>query len=351
MPDDLADCPEMIIGIVHRRAHALGTLGSNRRDTSIPTCDRRNTADPAGVPRPGPLNYRPMAQIREIKKRMTAVKTIQRITKTMQMIATAKFTAAVGRAKATRPYTDKVQQLVGEVAAAAGEVDNPLIDGPAEATNQHLVLVISSDRGLCGAYNGHVLRTANTTIREMQDKQLDVEIETSGKKAVAFFRFQKLPIAARHTFGDKPAYEDVERLASDYIERFIEGKYDTVSVTYMRFISNSRQVPETMQLLPIKPPTASSEGDEGAATADYDFSPTSGELLNDLLPMAVKTALFQAFNDAVVSEQIMRMVAMKAATENAKDLGRTLKRDFNRARQSQITTELTEIIAGAAALE
>lgn len=295
-----------------------------------------------------------MAQIREIKKRMTAVKTIQRITKTMQMIATAKFTAAVGRAKATRPYTDKVRQLVGEVAAAAGDVENPLIDGPAEPANRELLLVISSDRGLCGAYNGNVLRKGLMAVRELRDRNVEIDLETSGKKAIGFFRFQKMPVAHRHTVGDKPKYEDVNRIAERYIQAFVDGKYDKISVAYMRFISNARQVPEVMQLLPLKPPTAGEQTADAsgtASTANYDFSPSSKQLLDDLLPMAVKTALFQAFNDAVVSEQIMRMVAMKAATENAKDLGRSLRRDFNRARQSQITTELTEIIAGAAALE
>jgi F-type H+-transporting ATPase subunit gamma len=292
-----------------------------------------------------------MAQIREIKKRMTTVKTIQRITKTMQMIATAKFTAAVGRTKATRPYTDKVQQLVGEVTAAAGEISNPLIDGPQDPANRQLMLVISSDRGLCGAYNGHVLRKAMNAIRQLRDEGVEIDLETSGKKAVGYFRFQKMNISERHSIGDKPKYEDVNRIAERYIEAFTEGQYDKISVAYMRFVTNARQVPEVIQLLPIKPAIAGDPESEPGVSADYDFSPSSQALLDDLLPMAVKTSLFQAFNDAVVSEQIMRMVAMKAATENAKDLGRTLRRDFNRARQSQITTELTEIIAGAAALE
>lgn len=291
-----------------------------------------------------------MAQIREIKKRMTAVRTIQRITKTMQMIATAKFTAALGRAKATRPYTDKVQQLVSEVAAAAGEVSSPLIDGPAEPANRELLLVITSDRGLCGAYNANVLRSAMNHIRQLQGKEVEVDLETSGKKAVGYFRFQRVPISERHTIGDRPQYDDVNRLADRYINAFVEGQYDKISVAYMRFISNSRQEPEVMQLLPIMP-AAADDAAGGSTTADYDFSPSSRELLDDLLPMSVKTTLFQAFNDAAVSEQIMRMVAMKAATENASEIGRTLRRDFNRARQGQITTELTEIIAGAAALE
>jgi F-type H+-transporting ATPase subunit gamma len=326
-------------------------------------------------------NPRPMAQIREIKKRMVAVGTIQRITKTMQMIATAKFTAAVARAKATKPYTNKIRQLVGEVAAAAGDVEHPLLKsltwakpGSVESARRELLLVITSDRGLCGAYNGNVLRKALGHIRDLKSRNIAFNLETSGKKAVGFFRFLQMPITHRHTIGDKPKYEDVERLASRFIDEFSAGKFDAVRVAYMRFESNSRQVPELMQLLPLSAalavgaaaggaagPAAASQpavaGERAAAAAlavgpkgNYEFSPSSDIILAALLPMAVKASLFQAFNDAVVSEQIMRMVAMKAATENAKDLGKTLKRQFNRARQSKITTELTEIVSGAAAL-
>ncbi len=297
-----------------------------------------------------------MAQTREIKKRMTAVKTIQRITKTMQMIATAKFTAAVGRTKASQPYTEKIRQLVGEVAGAAGDTSHPLIAGPEQPANKELVLVITSDRGLCGSYNANVLRQAVNHLRDLNTKNTDFRLETSGKKAVGFFKFLKYTIDERHTFGDKPQFEEVERLASRLIEQFTEGAYDAIRVVYMRFISNARQKPEVLQLLPLKSDELTQDapreepGGEETST-EYDFSPSGRELLDDLLPMAVKTTLFQVFNEAVVSEQIMRMVAMKAATENAKDLGRTLKRDFNRARQTQITTELTEIIAGAASLE
>jgi F-type H+-transporting ATPase subunit gamma len=301
-----------------------------------------------------------MAQIREIRKRMVAVGTIARITKTMQMIATAKFTAAVARAKATKPYTTSIRQLVAEVSAAAGDVMHPLITGPAESPKRELLLVISSDRGLCGAYNGNVLRKAIHQVRDLRARSVAFNIETAGKKAVGFFKFQHVPVTHRHTIGDKPKYDDVERLASRYIEEFTAGKYDAVRVAYMRFESNSRQIPEVMQLLPLKPQpvaagslggAAAPPGAGPAAHANYEFSPSSEALLADLLPLTVKTALFQAFNDAVVSENIMRMVAMKAATENAKDLGKTLRRQFNRARQSKITTELTEIVSGAAALE
>ena len=292
-----------------------------------------------------------MAQIREIKKRMTAVKTIQRITKTMQMIATAKFTAALQRAHATQPYTAKIRQLVGEVAAAAGDVDHPLIKGASEPAGRELLLVITSDRGLCGAFNGSVLRTALAHLRGLRTAGTKFDLETSGKKAVGYFKFAKIKIAERYTIGDKPRFEEVERLAQSYIDAYAAGKYDAVRVAYMRYISNARQVPEVMQLLPLTPPATDGDSDSGAASALYEFSPSSAELLDDLLPRAVKTSLFQAFNDAVVSEQVMRMIAMKAATDNAGSLGKTLRRDFNRARQTKITTELTEIVGGAAALE
>ncbi|MEC8817578.1 MAG: FoF1 ATP synthase subunit gamma, partial [Planctomycetota bacterium] len=144
----------------------------------------------------------------------------------------------------------------------------------------------------------------------------------------------------------------------EMIRRFSDGEFSSVKVVYMRFESNSRQVPEVMQLLPMRfdesDATNDDPGSESAASSDevvYEFSPSVEEILSELLPRAVKTSLFQAVNDAVVSEQVMRMIAMKAASDNAKGLGRTLKRDFNRARQGKITTELTEIVSGAAALE
>ena len=300
-----------------------------------------------------------MAQIREIKKRMVAVRTIQRITKTMQMIATAKFTAALQRAKATRPYTERIRELVAEVSAAAGDVDNPLLGvrsgGSGKSAGKEILLVVTSDRGLCGAYNGSVLRNAMNEIRKRRAAKCEVIVETAGKKGVAFFRFQKMDIAERHSFGDKPVFADVAALADRYMADFVAGKIDAVHVAYMRFISASRQVPEVMQLLPLTVEASASAATAATAAKSaatvYDFRPSAEVLLNDLLPKSVKVSLFQALNDSVVSENVMRMVAMKAATDNASGLGRTLKRNFNRARQAKITTELTEIISGAAALE
>jgi F-type H+-transporting ATPase subunit gamma len=292
-----------------------------------------------------------MAQIREIKKRMTAVGTIQRITKTMQMIATAKFTAAMQRSAATKPYTNKIRSVVGELAASATDLDHPLLSAPERSVNRELLLVISSIRGLCGAYNANVLRNSIKHVRRLREEGIELDLETSGRKAIGFFRFARVPILEQHEIGDKPAYDEVDAIATRFIAEFSEGKYDAVRVAYMRYESNARQVPEILQLLPLKPETVEGDDAEERALANFEFSPSPEALLEDLLPLAVKSQLFQAFNDAAVSEQIMRMVAMKAATENAKDLGRDLNRRYNRARQAQITTELSEIIAGSAALE
>ena len=295
-----------------------------------------------------------MAQIREIKKRMIAVRTIQRITKTMQMIATAKFTASLARAKASRPYMERIRELVAEVAARAGDESHPLCLAPAKPAGKELILVIASDRGLCGAYNGHVLRTSLIALKGVKSRNAQSVVETIGKKATAFFKFQKIPVAQKHQFGDRPTFEMVEPLAERLMSEYLAGQYDACRVVYMKFVSNSKQVPETMQLLPMRVPAAAKSNvtsDTKSSEALYEFSPNAGELLNELLPRAVKISLFQAVIDAIVSENVMRMIAMKAATDNASGIAKSLHRSYNRARQGRITTELTEIISGAAALE
>ena len=298
-----------------------------------------------------------MANARDIKKRIKAVGNIRRITKTMQMIATSRYARAQQAAVATKPYTEGVFELVTELAAKAGNVSHPLIDGPAGGPKgNEVVLVLASNRGLCGPYNGNVLRAALAYAREAglygPKKSRDGILEVSGKKAVAFFRFAGAKIDTVHSqFGDKPRYEDVEQLAESYMDRFVTGQISAVRVAYMRYISASRQKPEVMQLLPLKPPAKATDAGPKGPAVEYEFSPPPAELLKDLLPQTVKASLFQAFTDSVVSEHVSRMIAMKAATDNAGKMGKALQRKYNRARQSQITTELTEIISGAAALE
>jgi len=292
-----------------------------------------------------------MANAREIKNRIKAVGNIKRITKTMQMIATSKFAKSLTVATAAKPFTEGVYELVRELAAKAGNVSHPLIDGPSGgAKGKHVLLVLTSDRGLCGPYNGSVIRMSLKHIRTMGD---DARVEVSGRKGASTLKFNGVKVADQHTiFGDKPKYEDIEILAQKYMDLFVSGEVASVSIAYTRFISTSRQSAEVLPLLPLKPPTV--EGDvnaEAGTTVDYEFTPSAEELLAEILPLTVKTTLLQCFNDAVVSEHVARMIAMKAATDNAGKMGTALTRKYNRARQAQITTELTEIISGAAALE
>lgn len=303
-----------------------------------------------------------MAKTREIKKRIKAVGNIRRITKTMQMIATSKFAKAQQAAVAGRPYTDTLFDLVRQLASSVEDASHPLLGGSgggakAGGGSKDLTLIITSDRGLCGPYNGSVLRTAMQHFRANPGAKGGL-IELVGKKGAGFLKFNSIPVATHHQqFGDKPTYDNVRALAEEYIQRFIAGEVSSVRVVFMRYISAGKQSPTVMQLLPFSAEEAAAlarhkKKDDGAAgfKALYEFSPDAEALLGDLLPAAVKAVLFQAFNDAIVSEHVARMVAMKAATDNAGKMGKLYTRKFNRARQAQITTELTEIISGAAAL-
>lgn len=294
-----------------------------------------------------------MAKTREIKKRIKAVGNISRITKTMQMIATSKFARAQAAATATKPYTEALFGLVTELAATAGDMSHPLITGPAgkKPGAGEVTLILTSDRGLAGPYNGSVLRTVMQHLRGSAAAKGGA-IEVVGKKGNSFLKYNNVTVAQMHTqFGDKPTFDKVGALAQSYMDRFIAGEITAVNVVSMRFISAGRQVPEVTQLLPLKP--VAKANTPAAATGTklvYEFSPDGEELLARLLPETVKATLFQIFNDAVVSEHVARMVAMKSATDAAKKARKLLTRDYNRARQAQITTELSEIIAGAAGL-
>lgn len=310
-----------------------------------------------------------MGKEREIKSRMKAVANIKRITNTMQMIATARFQSALKRATSAKPFTQMIAGLVGELASAGGDdgaLDHPLLHRPEQPAGRELLLVITSNRGLCGAYNGNVLRSA---VKALKEAEVDITLEVVGKKGVGYMRYARIDVAEQHEqFGDQPAYTDVESLANRYISEFTEGKFDRVRVAYMAFESVSRQNADVLTLLPLEGPTAGDESGKDSSTSGgasggasggtsggggdvmYDFSPDPEGLLDELLPTSVRAQLYQCFNEAVVGEQVARMVAMKSATDAAGKMGTRLTREYNRARQTAITTELTEIIAGAAAL-
>ncbi|MFK7760145.1 MAG: ATP synthase F1 subunit gamma [Phycisphaerales bacterium] len=290
-----------------------------------------------------------MGNARDIKKRMKAVGNIKRITRTMQMIATSKFAKAQTTSLAARPYTDTLFGLVAQLADAGVGEGHPLLTEPSADANE-LTLMISADRGLCGPYNGTIVRTTLKHLRE-DSAAGNGAIEVVGKKGAGALKFNGYSGFTHHTHvGDVPRFDDIERMAEKFIELFTSGEVSAVRVVYMKYFSAGRQRPEILQLLPFSAPEVD-ESQDVTMSDVYEFSPDADTLLDTLLPAAVKAVLFQCFNDAVVSEHIARMVAMKAATDNAGKMGGLLKREYNRVRQTQITTELTEIISGAAALE
>jgi F-type H+-transporting ATPase subunit gamma len=291
-----------------------------------------------------------MAKARQIVKRRKAVTNIRKITKTMQLISTARFQQAYNRATAGKPYTRKITQLVEDLSAAtAGTIDHPLMKEYPEAAKDFL-LVLTSNRGLCGGYNAGVLRKATAQLHQSADQP--VELHVVGKKGNAYFRFMKRTVdRAITTIDDRPRFEQVEPIATELIRRYENGEFRNVYVAYMKFVSTGKQIPEVVRLLPLsKPEAADTPKAKPTTTVQYDFSPDPAHLLKRLLPQTVKVRLYQCFTDMAVSEQVSRMVAMKAATDSAGDMIKLLSRAFNRARQSQITTELLDIVGCAEAL-
>lgn len=288
-----------------------------------------------------------MANRRVLVKRRKAVRNIRKITRTMQLISTARFQAAFNRAVATRPYTEKLAELVADLSRAAGDVDHPLLRTNEGASKAALV-VLTSDRGLAGGYNASVLRTAIGHLDE-QPGGITTDVHMVGKKGISYFRFLRRPVTEQTSgIGDRPRFEQVEPIANALIDRFVRGEIASAHVAYMKFLSAGQQRPVVVQLLPLQPEVK--EGEEKAKSVEYEFSPDPQELLDELLPATVRIRLFQAFNDAAVSEQVARMVAMKAATDAAQDMIKALTREYNRARQTQITMELLDIVGGANAL-
>jgi F-type H+-transporting ATPase subunit gamma len=292
-----------------------------------------------------------MAKARAVLKRLKAVKNVRKITRTMELIATARFKKAMDRATEAAAYTKKLGELAADLSAAAGEFTHPLLE-QREQVKSSVLLVLTSNRGLAGGYNSNVLKGAQLRIREAKAAGESLQLEVSGKRGINFMKFQKAVVDQTYThFEDRPLFDQVEQIANRFIQLFVDGKIDRVDVAYMRFLSASRQTATVETLLPFKAPTDGKGTAGGGSTVDYEFLPSAREILDEIVPSAFKARLFKCFLDAAVCEQIFRMVAMKGATENAAEMIQILSKTYNRARQAQITSELSEIIGGAAALE
>jgi F-type H+-transporting ATPase subunit gamma len=305
-----------------------------------------------------------MAKARAIVIRRKAVQNIRKITRTMELIATARFKKALDRATEAEAYTRKIAELVADLGSTALEVSHPLLE-KREQVRHSLLLVLTSNRGLAGGYNGNVVRIATRTYHDHQSDGVGTILEVAGKRGINYFRFRGIPLDAAYTqYEDRPQYDEVEKLAERYISLYVKGEIDQLDVVYTQFESAARQVAVVQTLLPMTTASVGQAGPSvrqakkaaGAATATpgervaYEFLPNPQSILEEIVPVSFKVRLFKCFLDAAVSEQIARMVAMRGATENADDMIKVLTRQYNRARQSQITRELSEIIGGAAAL-
>jgi|688.fasta_scaffold03712_8 F-type H+-transporting ATPase subunit gamma len=304
-----------------------------------------------------------MANIRQLDKRRKSVRNIRKITRTMELIATARFKKAMDRAAAATDYTKRITQIVQDLGKSGTDVSHPLLEAH-ETVKAVDMLVLTANRGLCGGYNGSVVRAATQRRQEIREQADAGQTLASGKRGISALRFAGIPLEKTYTeFEDQPSFDAVAKIADELITRYITGQVDRVDVAYTRFVSSSRQIAVVETLLPfagIEVPAkdASKDAASGAGSKvegssirdDYEFLPSAGAILEEVVPASFRARLFKCFLDAAVSEQIARMVAMKSATENAGDLIKSLSRTFNRARQSKITQEIMEIIGGVEAL-
>ncbi len=290
-----------------------------------------------------------MANRRLLVKRLKAVRNIRKITRTMELIATSRFKKAMDRATEAAEYTRKISEIVGDLGRANLKFSHPLLERRAEE-KRSVLLVLTANRGLCGGYNASVLRQALAHIRGLKEKGIEFQLEVSGKRGIKFLNYQKVAIQKQYTtFEDQPSFAAVDELGARYVDDFIAGRIDRVDVAYTQFVTSSKQFVVVESLLPIASLGGGAET-KSEAGVDYEFLPSAQEILAEIVPAAFRAKLFKCFLDAAVSEQIARMVAMKGATENADEMAGSLKQQYNRARQAGITSELAEIIGGAAAL-
>jgi F-type H+-transporting ATPase subunit gamma len=295
-----------------------------------------------------------MANARALDKRRKSIRNIRKITRTMELIATARFKKAMDRATAANDYTQRITAIVSDLARAGLEVSHPLLIAP-EFTEKTTLLVLTANRGLCGGYNGNAVRLGTKTRQQMLEIASECRLEVSGKRGITGFKFRDLRIDQQFTqFDDQPQYSEVEEIANRYLQEYTTGKLHRLDVTYTKFLSVAKQQVVTETLLPLGS-LAGTAVDASAEPATqhpiYDFVPSAESILEEIVPASFKIKLFKCFLDAAVSEQVARMVAMKSATENASEMIKMLSRTYNRARQSQITGEIMEVIGGVEALE
>ena len=290
-----------------------------------------------------------MAQARELRRRIKSVQSTRQITRTMEMVSTSKLKRAQDRVVGARPYAAALAEVMAELYAPELAEDFPLLRQPEEGKIRRAALVvITSNRGLCGAFNANLIREARRRIAELEAQGATVDLHLVGKKGVNFFRFTKRKAAtARVDIGDRPTAAHAAELVEPLMQQFAVGVLDAVDVVFAKFNSAVSTPPTTLRILPVTPPAG---GDRPVDRPFFILRPSAAAILEKLLPLYVRNQVYRALVETAAAEHGARRTAMKNATDAAGDMLDILRRTYNRARQAQITQEIAEIVGGAEAL-
>ncbi|MDE3954665.1 F0F1 ATP synthase subunit gamma [Glaesserella parasuis] len=288
-----------------------------------------------------------MAGAKEIRTKIASVRNTQKITKAMEMVAASKMRKTQERMSASRPYSDAIRKVISHIAKGSIDYKHPFLTE--REVKKVGFIVVSTDRGLCGGLNINLFKTVLNELKTRKDKGVDSVLGLVGNKAVSFFQSMGVEIKAQVTgLGDTPAMEDLVGIVNGMIENYRNGEVDEVYIIYNRFVNTMSQKPTVQKLLPL--PELEDDDLENKDSWDYIYEPNPKVLLDSLLVRYLESQVYQAIVDNLASEQAARMVAMKAATDNAGNLINELQLVYNKARQASITNELNEIVAGAAAI-
>ena len=287
-----------------------------------------------------------MAKPRELKRRIRSVQNTKKITKTMELVSTSKLKRAQDRVVGARPYAQALAEVIGQLYSPELAERFPLLRQPTHDVRRTALVLITSNRGLCGAFNANLIREARRRLEELEARDAHTELHLVGKKGVSYFKFTKRNIASQRVdIGDRPTLEHAAELAKPLMERFANGELDEVDVVFAKFNSAVSTPPTTLRILPVDPPKSK----QGAL--NYILRPSAEEILKQLLPLYVQNQFYRALVETAAAEHGARRTAMKNATDAGSDMLNILQRTFNRARQAQITQELAEIVGGAEALK
>ena len=291
-----------------------------------------------------------MAKTREIKRRLTSIEKTRQITRTMEMVATSKLKKLSDLVHAARPYSERLGDVIGRLTDPELRERYPLLRRP-EEVRRAAVILLTSNRGLAGAFNVNLIREARELVEHLEGEGATVDLHMVGKKGQSYFNFRGREMATVNTdLPDRREPEHAANLVDGLMADFEAAELDAVYVVYAQFRSALSTPPKAMKVLPVEPPEEAEEDSDVPAGA-YILSPGADEILNELLPLYVRNRVYRALLETAASEQGARRTAMKNATDNAGDILENLRRSFNRARQAQITQEISEIVGGAMALE